>query len=485
MSPKLETKIKTDITVTMTQQLMQALQILQLNTVELSNKIQEELATNPMLVEREDQEQTDLHPATEEPAPAATTENEATADVTIDDTGLSAEGVAKEEWEMFFPDDDYILPRFDREQYTEYRQPQIAYQPTLEDNLLWQLTMTDVTDEEYAIGEVIIGNLNDHGFLTLPLEEIAQQAHASLEDVDHVLALIQTMDPVGIAARNVVECLLIQLQNLPGRNALAEKMVGRHFNLVEKRQLDQIAKLEKVGREEVIQADKLIASLDPYPGRRFANPAVQYVVPDAVIEKHDDQYVIIINDDSFPMLGISRKYQRLLKNRESQLSDQEKQFLREKRSQAKNLIESIEKRRKTYYRVIEAIIKFQQDFFDKGIDYLKPLRLKEVAEEIGKHESTVSRVTNGKYVQTPRGLFELKYFFSSHIGTADGGQISSTSVKAALQELIAEEDKKKPLSDQKLMELLIKKGFDIKRRTVAKYREEMNLPPAGRRKVLA
>ncbi len=484
MSPKLETKIKTDITVTMTQQLMQALQILQLNTVELSNKIQDELASNPMLVEKEDQDQADLHPATEDPPPPAGPE-EATADVTIDDKGLSAQGVDNEGWEMFFPDDDFIPPRFDREQYTEYRQPQIAYQPTLEDNLLWQLTMADVTDEEYAIGEIIIGNLNDHGFLTVPLEEIAQQAHASLEDVEHVLALVQTMDPMGIAAKNVVECLLIQLQNLPSRNALAEKIVAQHFGLLEKRQLDQIAKLLKVSREEIIQADKLIASLDPYPGRRFANPAVQYVVPDAIIEKHDDQYIIIINDDSFPMLGISRKYQRLLKSRDHQLTDQEKQFLREKRSQAKNLIESIEKRRKTYYRVIEAIIKFQQDFFDKGIEYLKPLRLKEVAEEIGKHESTVSRVTNGKYVQTPRGLYELKYFFSSHIGTADGGQISSTSVKAALQELIADEDKKKPLSDQKLMELLTKKGFDIKRRTVAKYREEMNVSPAGRRKILA
>lgn len=483
MSPRLETKIKTDLSIQMTQQLMQALQILQLNTVELANKIQEELASNPMLVEKEDEPGEPLKPATEDPAAQVSTKEE-TSEIKVDEQGAGPEGIDKEEWDNFFPDDDYIIPRFDREQYTDYREPQIMQQQTLEENLLWQLRMADVSEVEFQIGEIIIGNLDDRGFLTVALDEIARQASAEVDEVKSVLEQIQTLDPVGIGARDVVESLLIQLQNLPERNQAAERIVAHHFILLEKRQFDQLGKATKLPRDEILKADKLIGSLDPFPGRRFSNEQVQYVVPDAVLEKHDDQYIIVVNDDGFPHLGISRKYKKLLAARDSHLSEQEKNFLRDQRNQAKNLIESIDKRRKTYYRVIEAIVKHQQDFFDKGIEYLKPLRLREVADEIGKHESTVSRVTNGKYIQTPRGIFELKYFFSSHIGTADGNQISSTSVKAALQELMAEENKQKPLSDQKLTELLIKKGFDIKRRTVAKYREEMNLPPASQRKIL-
>ncbi|MCK5219456.1 RNA polymerase factor sigma-54, partial [bacterium] len=245
-----------------------------------------------------------------------------------------------------------------------------------------------------------------------------------------------------------------------------------------------IARAEKISRSQVVEAAQVIAGLDPFPGRHQFSGNVQYVVPDVVVEKHEDEYIIVVNDSVLPELKISRTYRQLLR-RKSQVSPETRKYLEEKLQRAIWLIRSIEQRRKTLYRVVEIIVEIQRGFFEKGVAYLKPLTLREIAERVERHESTISRVTRHKYVQTPQGLFELKYFFSSQIKTMDGTMASSTSVKAALQELIVQEDSRRPLSDQRLTKLLAERGLKIARRTVAKYREEMKLFPASRRKRLA
>jgi RNA polymerase sigma-54 factor len=353
----------------------------------------------------------------------------------------------------------------------------------LEEHLLWQLRLISKTEDEFHLGELIIGNLDERGFLSVPLEDIAQEAGVETERVEDALSQVQTLEPAGIAARNVIESLLIQLRNLPERNALAESIVEHHFEALERRQFDKITKAEKAPREAVLAAVTAISSLDPFPGRHQFSEAVEYVVPDVLVEKHDDDYIIIVKDDTLPELKISRTYRQMLRGR-AEMSGETKQYLEEKLQKAIWLIRSIEQRRKTLYRVMETIVEVQRNFFEKGVEFLRPLTLREIAERVNLHESTISRVTSRKYAQTPRGVFELKYFFSSQLKTSDGGEISSTSVKAALAELTSQEDPKHPFSDQHLTGLLNQRGFQIARRTVAKYREELNILPASRRRRL-
>lgn len=469
----------------MTPMLQHALKMLQLPTLELNEVIQQEIAENPLLEEKEPEEGTDTENVDMKMQETGVHESAAeyTKEVEVNADGLGPEGYDKEEWERYFPDDDYSLPKYDRETPGEFIEQQIAKPPTLEEHLLWQLRLVCADEEEYRMGELIIGNLDARGFLPLPLSEVARQAGTDEDQVADVLAMIQGLEPLGIAARNVTESLLIQLRNQTERNPVAEIIVERHFSALERRQFDQIARAEKISRSQVVKAAQVIAGLDPFPGRHQFSGNIQYVVPDVVVEKHDDEYIIIVNDGALPGLKISRTYRQLLR-RKSQVSPETRKYLEEKLQRAIWLIRSIEQRRKTLYRVVEIIVEIQRDFFEKGVACLKPLTLREIAERVELHESTISRVTSHKYAQTPRGLYELKYFFSNRIQTRDGNITSSTSVKAALQELIAREDPRRPWSDQRLMRLLAEKGLTIARRTVAKYREEMNLLPASRRKRL-
>jgi len=481
LGPKLE--LRTEQKLILTPMLRQALKVLQLPTLELANMVNHELAENPMLEEgTNDGELPVIQPATEVQESSGE-KGDKTQEVILDENGGSVPDVEAERWDQYFWEDDYELPKFEREKATDYIEPQVAQQPTLEEHLLWQFRLVCADEEEYRIGELIVGNLDERGFLPISLEEIAKEAGVELELVADVLATIQSLEPVGVGARDVKESLLIQLRHLPERNPLAETIVEKHFLALERRQIDQIARVEKVPRSQIVAAAKVIAGLDPYPGRHAFSGRVEYVIPDVVVEKHDNQYVIFVNDDALPELKISKAYKKLLR-RGSEVSAETRKYLDEKFQRAKWLIRSIDQRRKTLYRVVETIVEVQIDFFEKGIEYLKPLTLREIAERVNLHESTISRVMSHKYMQTPRGLFELKYFFSSQIKTADGSGISSTSVKAALNELIAQEDPRRPLSDQKLTELLSQQGFNLARRTVAKYREELNLLPASRRRRL-
>ncbi len=477
---KLGLDIRHELKQTLTPMLQQALKVLQLTTVELANTVTQELAENPMLEEQNNGEGPALHPATEEEAPA-TAERDRTQEVVLDEGQQVNSDIEQERWADYFWSDDYELPKFERQTGPDYSEPQIAQQPTLQEHLLWQLRLVISQEEEYRIGELIIGNLDERGFLSVPLEEITRESGALPDLVADVLAIIQGLDPVGVGARDVKESLLIQLRQLPECNPLAETIVEKHFLALERHQLDQITRAEKVPRSQVAAAAKVIAGLDPYPGRHHISGHVEYVVPDVILEKHDDQYIIIINNDSLPELKISGTYRKLLR-RGSKITPETRKYLDDRLQRAKWMIRSIDERRKTLYRVVETIVEFQEDFFEKGVEHLKPLTLKQIADRVELHESTVSRVTSHKYIQTPRGLFRLKYFFSSQIKRVDGGDISSTSVKAAIQEFVAQENLRRPFSDQRLTEMLAVKGFRIARRTVAKYREELNLLPASRRK---
>jgi len=480
----LNIELKNEQKLTITPMLQHALKILQLPTLELANLVRDELAENPMLEEKESDEVSPMEVSLEGTGemPALETANH-TSEVTLDAAGVGPLGFDMEEWNRHFSDDGYEVPKYEHDSHSELPEVQVTRSPSLEEHLLWQMRLVCKTEEEFHLGELIIGNLDERGFLAQSVEEIALEAGVETARVDDALALVQTLEPAGIAARNVIESLLIQLRNLPERNALAERIVEQHFEALERRQLDKIAKAEKASRETVTAAVAVIATLDPFPGRHQFSGSVEYVIPDVVVEKHDDDYIIIVKDDTLPELKISRTYRQMLRQR-SEMSEETKHYLEEKLQKAIWLIRSIEQRRKTLYRVMETIVEVQRNFFEKGVEFLRPLTLREIAEKVNLHESTISRVTSRKYAQTPRGVFELKYFFSSQLKTSDGGEISSTSVKAALAEFVSQEELKHPFSDQRLTGLLNQRGFQIARRTVAKYREELNILPASRRRQL-
>jgi RNA polymerase sigma-54 factor len=482
LSIKLE--LKNEQKLTITPMLQHALKILQLPTLELADLVRDELAENPMLEEKEADENSPLEISLEETpiAPELESGNH-TSEVTLTDAGVGPLGFNMEEWNRHFSDDGYEIPKYEQDSHAEVPEVQVTRSPSLEEHLLWQLRLVCKNDEDFRVGELIIGNLDDRGFFVSPLADIAQTAGVDEDRVGDVLAMVQTLEPAGIAARNVIESLLIQLRNFPERNLVAERIVEHHFEALERRQVDKIAKAEKITREAVLAGIQIISGLDPFPGRHQFDDTVEYVIPDVVVEKHEDDYIVIVKDDGLPELKVSRTYRQMLRHR-GEMSAEAKAYLEEKLQKAIWLIRSIEQRRKTLYRVMETIVDVQKAFFEKGVEFLKPLTLREIAERVNLHESTISRVTSRKYAQTPRGVFELKYFFSSQLKTTDGGEISSTSVKAALAELVNDEDIKHPYSDQRLTELMNGRGFQIARRTVAKYREELNLLPASRRKRL-
>ncbi|MCK5242632.1 RNA polymerase factor sigma-54 [bacterium] len=462
--------------------IQQALKILQMPTLELANMVNQELAENPMLEEGDNGELDSLASKPEIRDTSVGSKGERTQEVDLDENHTKTTEVEQDRWnEYFWNSEEYEIPRYGREKRTEYMEPQVAKQSTLEEHLLWQFRLVCKNEKEFRIGELIIGNLDERGFFPLALEEIAQAAGCDADAVADALEIVQSLEPVGVGARNVEESLLIQLRYLSNRNELAETIVEKHFLALERHHIDAIARAEKISRDQVIAAAKVIAALDPYPGRHSFAGNIQYVIPDVIVEKHDDQYIIFINDDQLPELRLSHTYRKLMR-KGADVGEDTKKFLSDKLQRATWLMKSIDQRRKTLYRVVETILDVQMDFFEKGIEFLKPLTLREIAERVELHESTISRVTSQKYIQTPRGLYEFKYFFSSQIKTADGVGVSSTSVKAALNEVIAQENPQRPLSDQKLTELLGQQGFNIARRTVAKYREESNILPASQRK---
>ena len=372
--------------------------------------------------------------------------------------------------------DDKELPSYDQT---------LTRLPTLSDHLRWQLHLSTSDPVLVKGGEWIIGNLDDDGYLRASLDELGQQTGiAAPGDIERALALIQSFDPLGVGARNLRECLLIQARQLDLQGTLAEKIILDHLPDLEKRKYPQIAKALNVTPQEVMEASQVIIhELEPKPGRPYAASDTNYVTPDVYVFKVEDRYVVQLNDEGLPRVRINPYYRKLLSNKDS-VDKVTKEYIEERMRSAQWLIKGMEQRSKTIYKVAESIVKFQNEFLDQGISHLKPLVLKDVAEDIGMHESTISRVTTNKYMHTPQGIFQMKFFFTTgfSVGAGTGTEISSLTVKDVIQKMIKEEDLTAPLKDQQIVDALKAKGIDIARRTVAKYREELRIPPTSVRR---
>lgn len=435
----------------MTPELIQAIQILQFNNQELVDYVQNELLENPVLEAEKDYD---------------------TQEVDIREKIREAdyEEQSFKQWE-YTPDED------DDYTYEQY----VSEEDTLTDYLFMQLQFSNLKGRQAAIGKYIIEAVDDNGYLTASVEEIAQAMSAQIEEVEDTLNFIQTFDPAGIAARNLRECLIIQLASKGLLTDEIEYIIENMLEDLADNKIAHIAKTLNMKNQEVQQIADLIKTLEPKPGRLFSSgETTRYVIPDIFVEKINDEYVVTNNDTSMPKLMVSSYYNKL--TAEADKDEELNKYLNDRFNAAVWLIKSIEQRKQTIYNVASAVVKYQQDFFDKGEQYLKTLTLKQIAEEVGVHESTVSRSINGKYMQSPRGVFELKYFFSSGVSGGDGAGVSSNSVKSIIKEIINGEDPRKPYSDQDMVEILKEKGIDISRRTVAKYREGMNILSSSKRR---
>ena len=435
----------------MTPELIQAIQILQFNNQELVDYVQNELLENPVLeAEKEyDTQEVDIREKIRE---------------------ADYEEESFKQWE-YSPDED------DDYTYEQY----VSEEDTLTDYLFMQLQFSNLKGKHAAIGKYIIEAVDDNGYLTASVEEIAQAVKAEIEDVEDTLNFIQTFDPAGIAARNLRECLIIQLASKGLLTDEIEYIIENMLEDLADNKIAHIAKTLNMKNQEVQQIADLIKTLEPKPGRLFSSgETTRYVIPDIFVEKINDEFVVTNNDTSVPKLMVSSYYNKL--SAEADKDEELNKYLNDRFNAAVWLIKSIEQRKQTIYNVASAVVKYQQDFFDKGEKYLKTLTLKQIAEEVGVHESTVSRSINGKYMQSPRGVFELKYFFSSGVSGGDGAGVSSNSVKSIIKEIINGEDPRKPYSDQDMVEILKEKGIDISRRTVAKYREGMNILSSSKRR---
>ncbi len=470
----------------MTPQLQQAIKLLQLSRLELQDLVREEMLENPVLEDASEGqvegESSDGDGSTvdgvggrqDEVKPV---ESGSTSEVKGD------ERTANEiDWEAYL--ESYTmspaLPSM-RQQDDELPslEQTLSSGDSLTEHLMWQLKLGGYAVEEETVGALVIGNLDADGYLREPsLDEIAVMAEVDLDLAEAVLKRIQTFDPVGVAARDLSECLLVQAQHLGADDDVLVGMITRHLRNLENKNYQAIARDLKEPLEEIYEAAKVIMSLDPRPGRQYSEEEVRYITPDVYVHKLGDKFFVVPNDDGLPKLRISNFY----KNALSQGRADTREYVQNKLRSAQWLIRSIQQRQRTIIRVTESIVKFQREFFEKGIGYLRPMVLRDVAEDIGMHESTISRVTTNKYVSTPQGIFELKYFFNSAIGRSNGDEIASESVKSRIKELVSNEDPKKPYSDQALTKLLKEQGIEIARRTVAKYREQMGILSSSKRK---
>ena len=484
MALELRQQLKLAQKLVMTPQLRQAIKLLQLNRLELGNALEAELEQNPALEidlssDSGQEEKTYGLSTTEEPDSFTSREKDVTEKVATSDN------MTEINWEEYANNFDSNfsfakeIPPADTPSQFDF----ISEKPGLSAYLQWQLAHCELDDQEWDIALFIIGNLNRYGFLETTLEEIIEKTGCSFDDADYVLEVIQDLDPPGIAARNVSESLKLQLERLDMGNSLAAEIVTNHLNLLETRNYKSLVRQTGRKRAEVIRAvDYITSNLTPFPGLPYAEEATNYIIPDVYVRKIDDEYVISLNDEDLPRLKLSGYYQELLKNTSASATKESKNYISEKLKSAEWFIKSIHQRQRTIYRVMESILRFQYDFFEKGPAYLKPLILRDVAEDIGMHESTISRVTSNKYTHTPQGIYELKFFFSTAIPREGGEALAAESIKTRIRQMVQDEDKAKPLSDSAIAEKLADKNIKIARRTVAKYREQMKIPPVKHRR---
>lgn len=491
MAMEMRQSLKLSQQLVMTPQLQQAIKLLQLSRVELVELVREEMLENPVLEddlelgstnpekEVQDSQSTAADPPTAEaPSPSESAEAQS-----ADGEGQTDSTTANEiDWENYL--DSYQAGsapgggvRSADDELPSLEQT-LTKTESLEEHLMWQLRMSDLSDEQKQIGELIIGNIDRDGYVKEPpLEDLAAEAECTLDEVEIVLEKIQTFDPVGVGARSLAECMYIQAVRYGQDDDLLVKMIRSHMSNLEKKNYQAIARDLKEPIEEIYEAVKVLMEFDPRPGRQYSSDDPHYITPDVYIHKVGDKYFVVPNDDGLPKLKISNFYRSAMDG-----SANAKNYIQDKLRSAQWLIRSIHQRQRTIIKVTESILKFQREFFDKGVAHLKPLILRDVAEDIGMHESTISRVTTNKYLHTPQGIFELKYFFNSGISRTNGDDLASQAVKSKIKNIIGAEDPKKPLSDQKIVTMLKESNIDIARRTVAKYREQLGILSSSKRK---
>ncbi|EEU2272130.1 RNA polymerase factor sigma-54 [Escherichia coli] len=462
----------------MTPQLQQAIRLLQLSTLELQQELQQALESNPLL------EQIDTH---EEIDTRETQDSETldTADA-LEQKEMPEELPLDASWDTIYTagtpsgtSGDYIddeLPVYQGETTQ-----------TLQDYLMWQVELTPFSDTDRAIATSIVDAVDDTGYLTVPLEDILESMgdeEIDIDEVEAVLKRIQRFDPVGVAAKDLRDCLLLQLSQFDKTTPWLEEarlIISDHLDLLANHDFRTLMRVTRLKEDVLKEAVNLIQSLDPRPGQSIQTGEPEYVIPDVLVRKHNGHWTVELNSDSIPRLQINQHYASMCNNARN---DGDSQFIRSNLQDAKWLIKSLESRNDTLLRVSRCIVEQQQAFFEQGEEYMKPMVLADIAQAVEMHESTISRVTTQKYLHSPRGIFELKYFFSSHVNTEGGGEASSTAIRALVKKLIAAENPAKPLSDSKLTSLLSEQGIMVARRTVAKYRESLSIPPSNQRKQL-
>lgn len=479
---ELRQQLKLSQQLIMTPQLQQAIKLLQLSRLELLETIYQELETNPLLEEGQedgiDMDESQLEDGSSEERSSAENYQE----VEIEENMRN-----DFDWESYLEEYNTSTPVLvENDPNREW--PSFDYRltlpTTLEDHLLWQLRFSDMTEKEKEIGVMIIGNLNGDGYLEASIEEIASLTDATDDQVSDVLSKIQLFDPIGVASRNLQECLLIQARNLNLPDKLVLEIIENHLSYLESKNMQGLVKAVKRPPEEVKLAVEIILNLDPRPGSAYNEESTHYISPDIYVFKVDDEFVIILNEDGMPKLKVSNYYKEAL-SQNAVLPTDAKEYIHSKLRSAAWLIKSIHQRQRTLYKVAQSIVKLQREFFEKGVAYLKPMVLRDVAEDVGMHESTISRVTANKYMHTPHGIFELKYFFNSSINSVLGDAVASESVKERIRQLIKGEDSSHPFSDQEIVEILKRENIQIARRTVAKYREMLGILPSNKRRKAA
>ena len=467
----------------MTPSLQQAIKLLQLSKLELQEVLNQELLENPLLEESAEevkQEEAEAESAeakseTEEPPKKEEAKTEEEKKDSFDEI----------DYDAYFQ--DYIEygynPRGMGEEHDEFPiENTLTRPPNLTDHLTWQLSMSDASPLVKEIGTFIIGNIDEDGYLRATNEEIASSGNFKMEDVEKAVGVIQSLDPIGVGARDLRECLLLQLQFLEIDVPYVEEIVRDHWDEFMQRKFVLISKALSIDMKTLEGIVEVIKHLDPKPGRKYSNERAIYVEPDVYVHKVGDEYVIVLNEDGMPKLRINGSYRAMLNSMDSKQDGETVNYIKDKIRSAVWLIKSLDQRQRTIYKVAESIVKHQREFLERGIDFLRPLVLRDVADDIQMHESTVSRVVSNKYMHTPRGLFLMKYFFHSGIDSDTGEDISSLTVKKKIQSYIEAEDPRKPLSDSKIMKILNDEGINIARRTVAKYRDELNIPSSTDRK---
>lgn len=499
MAIELKQTLKLSQQLLITPQLQQAIKLLQLSRAELVETIQKELMENPVLEEAQEtdgpmadgigqtERMSDLKTGGGE-SPEAKAEHSDKNDGKEFDWASYIESTHSRQGEpRHFSTSTEDLPNYENI---------LTRASTLQDHLEWQLHLADATEKEMDICAFLIGNIGDDGYLKAPLTELAAQSDYTREELEDALCLIQEFEPLGVGAQNLQECLLLQIKDVGADRKILSEIVKNHLHFLEKRDFTGLAKKLKVTPARAKELAHLIFSLDPKPGRRYGIPETHYVTPDVYVRKVGEDYVVILNEDGLPKLQISNFYKKAIlkevsqrektdKDSDNPLENAAQNYIQEKLKNALWLIKSIHQRQKTLYKVTKSIVRFQRDFFEQGIQFLKPLVLREVADEIGVHESTVSRATSGKYVHTPQGIFELKYFFNTGISNAIGGSdFANETVKQMVKKVIDTEDPKAPLSDHAVAEMLKSQNMNIARRTVAKYREMLGILPSSKRKRL-